>query len=216
MAARGDPPADESPFLEAFNREVGRLKDELQCVRTIDVLFLAFLRPFSRFGYFTLGPITIDVDLIEDIVERTKIPGDWNGAPQDFVKFSRLVMEEMRRSGRKRVDELSYLLAFMRYGEGLPARVFGELGVTPEQLMASLKESSAGAAPRLDQLMTPEEVADYLKVHVRTVRAWIHSGRLPARRVAGLRALRIRAEDVATLLRPLEEAEEGGPDDAVP
>jgi excisionase family DNA binding protein len=216
MDAHGDLPAAESPFLDVFNREVGRLKDELQCVRTVDVLFLAFLRPLARFGYFTLGPITIDVNLIEDIVERTKIPGDWNGAPQDFVKFSRLVMEELRRSGRKRVDELAYLLAFMRYGEGLPARVFGELGVTPEQLIASLKESGAGVAPRLDQLMTPEEVADYLKVHVRTVRAWIHSGRLSARRVAGLRALRIRAEDVATLLRPLDEAEEDGSDRSPP
>jgi excisionase family DNA binding protein len=216
MDLRDDAATGESPFLDVFNREVGRLKDELQCVRTIDVLFLAFLRPLSRFGYFTLGPITIDVNLIEDIVERTKIPGDWNGAPQDFVKFSRLVMEELRRSGRKRVDELSYLLAFMRYGEGLPARVFGELGVTPERVTAALKESAAGAAPRLDQLMTPEEVADYLKVHVRTVRAWIHSGRLPARRVAGLRALRIRAEDVATLLRPLDEVEQGEPDGSAP
>jgi excisionase family DNA binding protein len=216
MDAREDPSAGESPFLESFNREVGRLKNELQCVRTIDVLFLAFLRPLSRFGYFTLGPITIDVDLIEDIVERTKIPGDWNGAPQDFVKFSRLAMEEVRRSGRKRVDELAYLLAFMHYGEGLPARVFGELGVTPEQLIESLKESGTGVAPRLDQLMTPEEVADYLKVHVRTVRAWIHSGRLPARRVAGLRALRVRAEDVATLLRPLDEAEDDRPEHPPP
>jgi excisionase family DNA binding protein len=53
-------------------------------------------------------------------------------------------------------------------------------------------------------------------VHVRTVRAWIHSGRLPARRVAGLRALRVRAEDVASLLRPLDEADEGEPDDPPP
>src|SRR4051812_6500633 len=134
MDTWNDSVRDEGLYLELFNREVGRLKDELQCVRTIDVLFLAFLRSHSRFGYFTLGPITIDVNLIEDIVERTKIPGDWNGAPQDFIKLSRLVMEELRRSGRKRVDELTYLLAFMRYGEGLPARVFGELGVTPEQL----------------------------------------------------------------------------------
>jgi excisionase family DNA binding protein len=35
------------------------------------------------------------------------------------------------------------------------------------------------------------------------VRAWIRSGRLPARRVAGLRALRVRAADVENLLEPL-------------
>jgi excisionase family DNA binding protein len=102
------------------------------------------------------------------------------------------------------MDELHYLLAFMRCGEGLPARVFGELGVTPEQIERYLRETGGGTpAPAAERLMTPEEVADYLKVHVQTVRAWIRSGRLPARRVAGLRALRVRAADVENLLEPL-------------
>jgi excisionase family DNA binding protein len=114
-------------------------------------------------------------------------------------------MQEVRRSGRRSVDELHYLLAFMRCGEGLPARVFGELGVTPEQIEAHLRETGGAPAvvPALERLLTPEEVADHLKVHVQTVRAWIRSGRLPARRVAGLRALRVRATDVEALLEPL-------------
>jgi len=33
----------------------------------------------------------------------------------------------VRRSGRSRIDELHFLLAFMRCNEGLPKRVFGEL-----------------------------------------------------------------------------------------
>ncbi len=59
--------------------------------------------------------------------------------------------------------------------------------------------------------MSPEEVAEYLGVHVKTVRAWIRDGRLPARRVAGLRVLRVRSSDVEALLQPLEDLGETVP-----
>jgi len=89
--------------------------------------------------------------------------------------------------------------------------VFGELGVTPAQIERYLKETGGAAPPadRSDRLLTPEEVAEYLRVHVQTVRAWIRAGTVPARRVAGLRALRVRFSDVEKLLKPLDE-----PDDA--
>lgn len=194
-------------FNERLNTEVTRYEAEHECHGTYDVMFLCFLRLVSRFGYFTLGPITIDMRLIEDLVERTLQHREAPGLTEDLVHLSRLVMQEVRRSGRRRIDELHYLLAFMRCGEGLPARVFGELGVTPEQVESYLKETGGAAPAPLERLMTPEEVAEYLKVHVQTVRTWIRSGRLPARRVAGLRALRVRSTDVMNLLEPLGEAE---------
>ena len=54
-----------------------------------------------------------------------------------------------------------------------------------------------------ERLYSPEEAAAYLGVHVQTVRAWIRSARLPARRLAGQRALRIRASDLEGVLEPL-------------
>ena len=55
----------------------------------------------------------------------------------------------------------------------------------------------------------PQEAAAYLNVHVQTVRAWIRSGRLRARRLAGQRALRITASDLRSVLEPLELREAG-------
>jgi excisionase family DNA binding protein len=101
------------------------------------------------------------------------------------------------------VDELHFLLAFMRSGEGLPARVFGELGVTPEEVenfARSGKQRDAGA----EKLYSPEEAAEYLGVHVQTVRGWIRTGRLPASRLTGQRALRIKASDLLSVLEPVQ------------
>jgi excisionase family DNA binding protein len=132
----------------------------------------------------------------------------------DAVRFSRLLMEEVRRSGRPRIDELHYLLAFMRCSEGLPGRVFGELGVTPAQVEDYLRRTGGAVAEPAERLLSPEEVAEYLGVHVKTVRAWIRDGRLPARRVAGLRVLRVRFRDVEALLQPLDDAGETVPGQA--
>jgi|SRR5579883_2176415 excisionase family DNA binding protein len=197
--------AEDAGFVEAVSRDAHAIAHRLGSDTTLDVIFLAYLRRMARFGYFALGPITVDVRLIEDLVERCATPGQPPRASDDYTRFSRLLMQEVRRSGRRRIDELHYLLAFMRCNEGLPARVFGELGVTPEQIERYLRETGGAQAETHERLMTPEEAAEYLRVHVQTVRAWIRAGTLPARRVAGLRALRIRASDVETLLKPLDE-----------
>ncbi len=55
-----------------------------------------------------------------------------------------------------------------------------------------------------ERLYSPEEAATYLGVHVQTIRAWIRTGRLRASRLAGQRALRIRASDLASVLEPVE------------
>jgi excisionase family DNA binding protein len=91
----------------------------------------------------------------------------------------------------------------MLVGEGIPGRVFGELGVTPDEVRAFVPEA-AGAAGRL---YSPEDAAEYLGVHVKTVRNWIRSGRLPASRLAGQRVLRIRAADLNRLLEPVSPAD---------
>jgi excisionase family DNA binding protein len=180
-----------------------------------DLLFAAFVRYMSRFGYFTYGPITLDASLIEDIAERTvprRHPGD-AGPPiigDDVEQFSHLVMAEVRRSGRRHIDELHYLLAFMRLDEGLPKRVFSELGVTPEEVEAYSRSIERQTGPQeLEKLYSPEGAAEYLNVHVQTVRAWIRSGRLRARRLAGQRALRITATDLESVLEPVEASEDG-------
>jgi excisionase family DNA binding protein len=184
---------------EGFTREVERLG-----APGIDVFFLAFLRRVERFGYFTLGPITVDVRLIEDIVSRTVVPVTMHPPElgDQMTRFSHFLAQEVRRSGSRQTDDLHVLLALMRFNEGLPARVFGELGVTPEQIEEYVRTGGRGPAPG-EKLYSPEEAAEYLGVHVQTVRAWIRSGRLRAHRLAGQRALRIRQSDLEGVLEPV-------------
>ena len=194
-------------FLAAIGLECAREAERLGSPTvTVDLQFLVFLRRFARFGFFQFGPIAIDTRLIEDMVERTLARGGDGSRAEvddDMVRFSRVVIGEVQRNGRKRIDELTYLLAFMRWNEGIPARVFGELGVSPAQVERFAARPAPIAAAEPEKLYSPEEAADYLGVHVQTVRAWIRSGRLRASRLAGQRALRIRASDLQSVLEPV-------------
>ena len=199
---------------KSFLREVNmRLEAESERLNAawlgVDVLFVAYLHHMSRFGFFSFGPISIDVNVVEEILEHTVVrrPEGAKGpiaVGDDLVRWSEKLMEEVRRSGRKRIDELHYLLTFMRMDEGLPKRVFGELGVSPEQVDEYVR-TRGGAQPQgLEKLYSPEEVAEYLNVHVQTVRTWIRSGRLKARRLAGQRALRVAESDIHSVLEPVD------------
>jgi excisionase family DNA binding protein len=195
-------------FLRELHLETAAEADRLGIRFSVDLWFFVFLRRLSRFGYFTFGPITIDVRVIGDIVMRTaeRIDPSERRYEEDFVRFSLLVVDELRRSGQNRIDELHVLLALMRVEEGLPARVFGELGVTREQVEEYVRNVGRGRSPVLNEerLYSPEDAAEYLGVHVQTVRAWIRSGRLRASRLAGQRALRIAASDLQSVLEPVE------------
>jgi len=194
-------------FLRNLNRELDAEAIRLSAAQeTLDLYFLVYLRHLARFGFFTFGPITIDVRLVEDLVERTIPRGSDGGAPpwsDDLVAFSGRLVQEVSRSGRRRMDELHFLMAFLNTTEGLPGRVFGELGVTSEMVEAYIRRVQS-ARPVLEELYTPEEAAAYLNVRVQTVRSWIRSGRLKAKRLAGQRSLRISTTDLQSVLEPIE------------
>jgi excisionase family DNA binding protein len=199
-------PARDENFLSDVQRELGRLARELNSPEaTLDLFFLAYLLKTSRFGYFSFGPVTIDVRLVEDLVTRTTLRSDDPQAgakapySDDCLRFFQVLSDEAERSGRKRIDEVHFLLAFMQVGEGIPGRVFAELGVSPEEVRSYVPES-----PPTGRLYSPEEAAEYLGVHVKTVRNWIRAGRLPASRLAGQRVLRIKSADLHRLLEPVD------------
>jgi excisionase family DNA binding protein len=203
----GGPPAPwgDSPFLDQLTEATLAITNEFGIGPNpnIDVFFLGFLRLTSRFGVFSFGPITIYVPTIEQVVRRTASEA---GTPGALTRFSTLVREEQERLGGGPINELHALLAFMRLNEDTPGRVFGELGVRPEQVEEYARAAGAGAVEP-EKLYSPEEAADYLGIHVQTVRAWIRSGRLAASRLAGQRALRIKASDLLTVLEPVDPSE---------
>lgn len=206
-SSAGGPPAPwgESPFLDQLTEVTHGITNEFGIgpQANIDVFFLGFLRLVSRFGVFSFGPITIYVPTIEQVVRRTASEA---ATPDALTRFSTLVREEQERLGGGPLNELHALLAFMRLNEGTPGRVFGELGVRPEQVEEYARAAGAAAAEP-EKLYSPEEAADYLGIHVQTVRAWIRSGRLAASRLAGQRALRIKASDLLTVLEPVDPSE---------
>lgn len=206
---------ERQPFVAAVAAELTVLTAEYAPGTTLDLLFLAYLRVTSRFGFFRYGPVVLDSHVVEEIAART-IPrmGGKSSAGQQVdgdPRFSRLLSEEVRKSGRTRIDELHYLLAFMRIGEGLPGRVFGELGVSADAVERFGRTGTVRGG-ELEKLFSPEEAAAYLGVHVQTVRAWVRSGRLPASRLTGQRALRIRASDLLSVLEPVDahDDDDGG------
>lgn len=171
-----------------------------------DGMFIGFLRSASRFGVFSFGPITIYVPAVEELAAREIDP---ELRSERVVRFSEILRLVQRRIGGG-LNELHLLLTFMELNEGLPAKVFGELGVRPEQVEEYARSAGnlPGATP--EKLYSPEEAAEYLGIHVQTVRAWIRSGRLRASRLAGQRALRIRASDLMTVLEPVDADDASG------
>jgi excisionase family DNA binding protein len=162
-------------------------------------LFVSFLRMHATLGVFTFGPLTISVPVVEELGRSRR----W-GIPGDYEAFTKLLQQELSRSDRP-LDEVSALLALMKIRRGLPGRVFGELGVSPDAVEDFARTGKTREA-EMERLYTPEEAAEYLQVHVGTVRNWIRSGRLPASRLAGQRALRVRASDLAAVLEPIRPA----------
>ena len=59
-----------------------------------------------------------------------------------------------------------------------------------------------------EELMTPEQVADWMQVHVGTVYRWLKEGRLPAVRIG--RVYRIPRSEVLAMAKP-QGGETGGP-----
>jgi excisionase family DNA binding protein len=196
-------------FLDSLSRRINLLRKDYPDLSqvTLDALFLAYLLETAQFGRFSYGPISIESGVVEARFAQAYPRGAFRpGYTADARRFYERLTREMERSGRKRIDELHCLLAFMRSPEGLPGEVFGELGVSPERVEAFARGERPAVDPG-DPLLSPEEAAEYLKVHVQTVRAWIRSGKLRASRLAGQRSLRIRQSDLGSVLEPVDPSD---------
>jgi excisionase family DNA binding protein len=180
---------------------------------TPDIEFVGFLRALSQFGFFRFGPITIDVNVVEDILMRTHPRGDGGSdhpiASPEYMEWGEGLWKFGEARGVARIDELTTLLYYMQSKSGLIARVFGELGVRAEDVERYVAE--LGGSPRRAarpapsrKLYSTEDAAEYLGVHVQTVRSWIRSGKLPASRLAGQKSIRIREADLEAVLEPID------------
>lgn len=181
-----------------------------------DHLLLGCLRAISRFGIASLGSWNIDLECLG--IDWTRQPE----GPRPKVAFSQKVVEMMDRAaqisksaGDPAVGVNHLLAAFANEEAGL----MGELRRTHEITSASWRAAIAQIdfAPRngsrvqraaaqtkaVRDYLTPEEAAEELGIHVQTMRAYIRSGRMPAFRLAGERAIRILRSDLQKVLEPV-------------
>jgi excisionase family DNA binding protein len=188
-----------------------------------DHILLGCLRAISRFGIATLGPWSLDLEALGV---------DWVGqpdGPRPKVAYSAEAVElfdraaRIAKSARENGVGVNHLLAAFATEEG---GLMGELkrthGIASASWRAAVarlrsgetngtntsaesKPDRAGSeAKSAREYLTPEEAADALGIHVQTMRAYIRSGRLPAFRLAGERAIRLLRSDLEKVLEPLQ------------
>lgn len=180
-----------------------------------DELLLGCLQTFSRFGVAQIGSWTLDLE---------EFGVDWLDTPpknETKVAYSQPVVDLFDRaariatadgSGTIRVFHL--LAAFGVENEGFMGDLKRSFGITNSTWRAAVARTWIGTdvslsgvdsskGNNLSEYLTPEQAAEALSIHVQTVRAYVRSGKLPALRLAGERAIRIRRGDLKTVLEPL-------------
>lgn len=183
-----------------------------------DELLLGCLQIFSRLGIAHIGSWTLDLE---------ELGVDWLEIPpkkETKVAYSQQAVDLFDRAARiAKADgsdtiRVAHLLAaFAVETEGLMSDLKRSYGITNSTWRAAIARTwgarfskdtflsagdrSKGSNP--SEYLTPEEAAEALSIHVQTVRAYVRSGKLPALRLAGERAIRIRRADLETVLEPL-------------
>ncbi len=179
-----------------------------------DHLLEAALLSISRFGIVRLGELRIDLEALEiEWLNPVQTP------PSDSPKtsYSDSAVTLLDRAARiAKLDgaakpALVHLLAAFRFDEEVPllARI-AQQGVSGESWRAALTQldGESTGAPALaisnaSETLSPEQAAALLGVHHQTIRGYIRSGKLPAFRLAGERAVRIRRADLEQLFEPV-------------
>ena len=182
---------------------------------TSDDLLLGCLRALSRFGVAEIGQWDLDLEALGV---------DWFRQPQGpppKVSYSQEAVELFDRAAQIAKSDanaglnLNHLLAaFGAEERGLMADLKRKYGITSALWRAAVARLGRDdtTCTKLDhsekknerEYLTPEEAAETLGVHVQTMRGYVRTGRLPAFRVAGERAIRILRTDLTKVLEPLE------------
>lgn len=183
---------------------------------TPDDLLAGVLHATARFGIVILGPLTIDLERFgEEPLEESDATGPKVAYSDEAVeRFDRAAVAA-RTDGSSGIEPVHMLAAFAERDDGLMGRLKRAYEFDAAGWRAALarwdagrvasRNGSDGSRPgAVRELLSPDEAADFLGVHTQTVRGYIRSGKLPAHRIAGERAIRIRRRDLLDLLEPYD------------
>ena len=182
---------------------------------TPDHILLGCLRAISRFGIATLGPWSLDLETLGvDWVRQPDGPLPKVAYSLEAVDLFDRAAQIARSSGGTGVSVHHLLAAFAAEEGGLMGELKRAHGIASASWRAAVARIGAGESngsklptgsekKGAREYLTPEEAAEALGIHVQTMRAYIRSGRLPAFRLAGERAIRILRTDLEKVLEPL-------------
>ena len=196
-----------------------------------DDLLAGILLVISRFDIVQIGLLTIDLEDFEEII-RDGFKQEIKNISNQKVAYSsnaNSLFEKAayiaRRDNSAKVELVHLLVAFADENSGLMAQIKEKYGFSGREWRVALSEwryfSAEGTETdsknavgnksfadfREKQFFSPDEAAEFLGVHVQTIRGYIRTGKLPALRLAGERALRIKREDLLALLEPFKPEE---------
>ncbi len=182
-----------------------------------DDVLMGCLLHIARFGIARIGSYIIDLEAFG--ADWTKPQAPAGGT----VAYSEATVALLDRASSiaaadtsSRVTLPHLLAAFVPFSSsGLMAALAESYGITAAGWRAALAElpvpqaavGGSGSPGNGREFYSPEQAAELLGVHHQTIRGYIRSGKLPALRIAGERAVRIRRESLERLLEPLEGSE---------
>jgi ATP-dependent Clp protease ATP-binding subunit ClpC len=106
-------------------------------------LLLGLIREEGGVAGRVLRELGLDVERVQEIVERLTGTGSYRGGKLDLSPGTQQVLEyavdEARRMGHHYIGTEHLLLGLVRYGEGVAIDVLRKLGVTPEQIRRQVR-----------------------------------------------------------------------------
>jgi excisionase family DNA binding protein len=176
-----------------------------------DDLLLGCLWARSQFGVFNLDIWSIDLETfgVDWIKRAGRESAKVAYSDEAVVIFDRAARIAKADSSPMRIDHL--LAAFASQETGLMGdlkRIHGITSGTWRAAIGRIQPAAAVASTHASdtsrrEYLTPEEASVALGVHVQTLRAYVRSGKLPALRLAGERAIRIRRADLEKAFEPV-------------
>jgi len=215
----------------AIRAAIKRAKRRKSPKVTRDDLLMGLFQAVARFDIVQIGPFTIDLeDLGELLGESSEDESD--KISKQKVAYSAnavIVFERAARIARKdnapKVELIHLLVAFANEDNRLMAQLKEKYSFSGTEWRSALSkwqpislskreaglENNAGRKSQMEfnekQFFSPDEAAEFLDVHTQTIRSYIRTGKLPALRLAGERALRIQRDDLLALLEPYKPEE---------
>ena len=196
-----------------------------------DDLLVGILQVISRFDIVQIGQLTVDLEDFEEISRDgfKEDPADISSQKVKYSSSANALFEKAAYIARKdnspNVEIVHFLVAFADEKNGLMVQLKEKYGFSGREWRVALSDwqsflsekkvmdskIATGAKSMVDvsekQFFSPDEAAEFLGVHVQTIRGYIRTGKLPALRLAGERALRIKREDLLALLEPFKPEE---------